>query len=591
MKSLFTAISAVLIFCWTATLSASTSLASSQRKPIYSKQSLAMKSQSAVAPFYFNDFSSGINPSWSNIDSAGNGKLWEVSNNTCANCNTFYLGSGFDSLSVQGTSAANGTIMFDSESTGGIGGEYGVLTTSAINCSSRPVVRLSFNELFIKYDDQFSTPAFLNTGRVYVSNDNQNWTLVHAADSGLAQDEATPNPNLVDVDITAVAGGQSTVYIRFSFTGDYSYWWFIDDLALTQPSAAEASVERVSSGFTGCTLSNAEVIEMDIRNNGSSSISNFPVSYSVNGGTSVTETINASIAPNATYTHFFAQSVNLSAPGDYEIVARVALPGDANTQNDQDTFLTVSHLPSILPYSNGFEPSDDFSAFTYIDIDGDGQVADISQSYVLSGTQCLRFPVPTSGYADNWAITSCIDPNIVCPAYQLRFWYKSLLPFGTCALSVYSCFSNSPNDTLHLLAGPIITTDSSYHEEVVNFTPPTGSSLFLAFHQTGTNVQSTLRIDDISVDITVGIPTIDESTSIRCYPNPTSGSITIERQAPFSQIAEVTLFDLLGNSICSGEIAIGSSTAHLDLDDLVKGIYMVRVASAGVMSYSKIIVE
>jgi hypothetical protein len=53
----------------------------------------------------------------------------------------------------------------------------------------------------------------------------------------------------------------------------------------------------------------------------------------------------------------------------------------------------------------------------------------------------------------------------------------------------------------------------------------------------------------------------------------------------------VTLFDLLGNSICSGEIAIGSSTAHLDLDDLVKGIYMVRVASAGVMSYSKIIVE
>ena len=565
-------------------LSISSTAFPGSRGTVYSSRTPISKSSRTVAPFYSQDFSSGIDPSWSNIDSAGNGKLWEASNNTCANCDLFYVGSGFDSLSVQGTTAANGIIMFDSESTFGIGGEYGVLTTSAINCSAHPVVRLSFNELFIKYDDQFGTPAYLNTGRVYVSNDYQNWTLVHAADSGLAQDEATPNPNVIDLDITAIAGGRSTVYIRFSFTGDYSYWWFIDDLALTQPSAAEASVERVSTGFTGCALSTSEVVEMDIRNNGSSNITNFPVSYTVNGGSPVTETITASIAPNTTYTHYFAQQANLSSAGDYRIIASVSLPGDAVVQNNQDTTFTYSRTPALLPYANGFEPSDDYSAFTYVDGDGDGQVADINSNFVLSGTRCLRFPVPVNNYADNWVITSCINPNVVCPAYQLRFWYKSLLPFGTCALDVYTCFSNSPSDTLLKLAGPIVTNDSSYHEEVINFSPPAGGSLFIAFHQTGTNVQSTLRIDDISVDISVGVQEIEKEPAFICFPNPSTGYLSLQLKDEPKEAAIIHVFDLLGNLIYTSTVAAGEKNVQLDLHEFSVGLYAIQIISGDKIS-------
>ncbi|MEY4595256.1 MAG: hypothetical protein RIQ47_1666, partial [Bacteroidota bacterium] len=244
----------------------------------------------------------------------------------------------------------------------------------------------------------------------------------------------------------------------------------------------------------------------------------------------------------------------------------------------------------LLPYANGFEPSDDYSAFTYVDGDGDGQVADINSNFVLSGTRCLRFPVPVNNYADNWVITSCINPNVVCPAYQLRFWYKSLLPFGTCALDVYTCFSNSPSDTLLKLAGPIVTNDSSYHEEVINFSPPAGGSLFIAFHQTGTNVQSTLRIDDISIDITVGAPEIEKNSSLVCFPNPVSDVLAVQVEEDYSEEAVLTLFDLLGNSIRTITLSAGTKNTQLDLSDLATGSYALQLLCGDRISRKMIVV-
>ena len=47
-------------------------------------------------------------------------------------------------------------------------------------------------------------------------------------------DNPTANPYKVQIDISAAAGGQSEVYIRFNWTGTWGYAWFIDDFKILE---------------------------------------------------------------------------------------------------------------------------------------------------------------------------------------------------------------------------------------------------------------------------------------------------------------------------------------------------------------------
>lgn len=48
------------------------------------------------------------------------------------------------------------------------------------------------------------------------------------------QTSGTENPRLVRINISAVAGGQQEVYIRFNWTGTWGYAWFIDDFRIIE---------------------------------------------------------------------------------------------------------------------------------------------------------------------------------------------------------------------------------------------------------------------------------------------------------------------------------------------------------------------
>ena len=44
----------------------------------------------------------------------------------------------------------------------------------------------------------------------------------------------TDNPSLIELDITAAAGGQSAVWIRFRWVGTWGYSWEIDDIKVVE---------------------------------------------------------------------------------------------------------------------------------------------------------------------------------------------------------------------------------------------------------------------------------------------------------------------------------------------------------------------
>ena len=98
------------------------------------------------------------------------------------------------------------------------------------------------------------------------------------------------------------------------------------------------------------TLTSAETVTVTIRNYGLNPQSNFPVSYSINGGSVVTETFTGTIAGSSSASFTFATQANLGSVGDdYDFEASTNLGTDQNTTNN--TFSTV--IRNLIPIDVG----------------------------------------------------------------------------------------------------------------------------------------------------------------------------------------------------------------------------------------------
>ncbi len=122
------------------------------------------------------------------------------------------------------------------------------------------------------------------------------------------------------------------------------------------PAPNDVGVIAITSPTSGCNLTASENIVITIQNFGTATQSNFPISYTINGGTPVTQTFAGPLAPGATATVTFTVPANLATPNTYNIVAQTNLTGDALTANNATTKV-VTAIPSIstLPYTEGFE--------------------------------------------------------------------------------------------------------------------------------------------------------------------------------------------------------------------------------------------
>jgi subtilisin-like proprotein convertase family protein len=106
--------------------------------------------------------------------------------------------------------------------------------------------------------------------------------------------------------------------------------------------ANDIGVIDIIEPTTGEGLGNETVI-ITIENYGAAPQSNFDVSYTVNGGAAVTETVAGPIGPGATLDYTFTTTADLSAIGGYEFVASSELGTDSDTSNDSFT-KTVGNL-------------------------------------------------------------------------------------------------------------------------------------------------------------------------------------------------------------------------------------------------------
>lgn len=523
---------------------------------------------SNAAIIYSQDFAGGIPATWTITDNAG---LGEVFTYTLTGSTTTP-----DSLLSAGTTAANGYVIFDSDNGGQNGPEDCDMVTEAINCSGKSTVFISMNEYFLQYA--------ASTGTVSISTDGINFTDVYSAETGLAQNQTSGNPHYVQADISSIAANQATVYVRFKWTGDYDWYWMFDDVTLFEPAAVDAGV-TASSLVSGCSLSSTTPVTITINNYGGSSISNIPVSFSVNGGAAVNEVAPGPIAPNASVDYTFTATANLSTGASSSVSLSANMPGDANTGNNSLS-VTVDNITPVslsTSYVMDFEASDDLSAWAVFDGNGDGVTWAPVATLAYSGTQCIR--KAGSGSLDNdWMWSGCFDMT-VGTTYQLDYWYRNFDFQAPCSLEVKLATAQDVAASTQLIATEVI--DSIYHLSSNTFTVPTNGNYYIAWHAflpSTSTIQgsSSLRVDLVNLSGATGINEATNVGGVKLFPNPAESVLAI--QVKKYDNAMVRIFDITGNEIYNA--ALNEMNTTVDVSNYASGLYLVKVEGQD-FSYSE----
>jgi hypothetical protein len=137
---------------------------------------------------------------------------------------------------LQSTSAANGFALFDSDVMCEVDNGY-IATVSSIDLSAVTHVQLQFEQFYRRFQGH----TFVD-----VSNDGISW-IPYEVNTQLVTGQYTANPDLFTLDISQVAGSQSTVWFRFRYVGNCDYAWMVDDVALLAQPGHELSLVSAST--------------------------------------------------------------------------------------------------------------------------------------------------------------------------------------------------------------------------------------------------------------------------------------------------------------------------------------------------------
>ncbi|MFH1120532.1 MAG: carboxypeptidase regulatory-like domain-containing protein [Bacteroidota bacterium] len=111
----------------------------------------------------------------------------------------------------------------------------------------------------------------------------------------------------------------------------------------------DLTMMSIDAPSTSATLGSSEQITVTLKNEGSSLMTGFDVSYSVNGGTTITENVGTfSLEANQIAQYTFTAMADFSVPGPFEITATALVSGDPRPENNT-AVKSIYNLGTIYP--------------------------------------------------------------------------------------------------------------------------------------------------------------------------------------------------------------------------------------------------
>lgn len=411
---------------------------------------------------------------------------------------------------------------------------------------------------------------------------------------------STGGPLNFTVNVTVQAGLTGTQTATFFASGD-GYGGSPGDLTgsfpILEPQPDDARVFGISlvtnAGISSaCNLTNDNLM-MGIINAGNNAISSGqPVYYSVNGGTAVSETGMfldmggnpiASINSGDSALIMFSTPIDLSAAGDYNIMAWIKYAADANATNDSGATAITNIISSTVaqgaPYFVDIEDVNALNGWYVNDIDGGGTSWSLSTTTPFSGTQCLTLNEPTPVHAsEDWFRTSCIDLQA---GMDYNFSFVQRMATGASNGGTIGVYISQTNDittmTTAVIAQDTVTANSKYALNSNIFTVPSTGTYYFGFKGENTDAAKkiALKVDDIKIELLgpTAVKTISKNAAIEVYPNPSNGVFSVNVSEKVNTIA---VYNVVGEMVYNNDKNLSTNNT-VDLSALNAGIYFVKV--------------
>jgi hypothetical protein len=413
---------------------------------------------------------------------------------------------------------------------------------------------------------------------------------------------AIPGGYQITINITVAPGTMGNITCNYHVDGDE----YSDDGTpaadfdgtfdiLPQP-AIDLGLLSVTLPAEGCGMSSTAPISVDIHNGGANDVSNFNISYIVNGGTPVVETYTGTVTSGSTLSYTFTTTADFSAANDYNVFAMVTATGDTYDVNDTMSNMTSSYTLNAIPYATSFEgsPASDLENWRVYNVDGTLTGWQLDNNYPNSGTNELLViendgTNPVAGLSDQWAISSCLD-MMAGTTYRVRYWAQLPSASFNCGIEIGLGSTQSVagmTSTIKSLTVP--SPAGGYVQDSADFTVASSGTYYMGFRAQNTNATAiaAIMLDDIEIVALppIGIKETANTNTIAIFPNPSNGVFTVKA----IDNSSITVYSVIGENVYSANLVKGNNA--VDLSNMAPGTYIVKIKAGNETTTKRVVIN
>ena len=330
-------------------------------------------------------------------------------------------------------------------------------------------------------------------------------------------------------------------------------------LDVTHLNPNDLGISEITSPSSGTNLSVNESVTIVITNYGSSSQSNFEVSYEINGVV-VTETVSGPLEGNTSINYTFNQSADFSAFGMYEFVATVYLDNDADDSNNSaSSNITNANCSPLGDLSFG----DGFQLFQLGDINNNTGEGGIGYENFTNLSTDLE-----QGASHQLTVTTGYGNQFV--RVWIDFNDDYIFSLDELVVDNYVMAVGSASGTYTENMDLVVPANANLGQHVMraktnwNATVPDDACEETQYGETEdymANIVESLGMDNIQIE------------NISIYPNPIINMLNVNIGA--NSDLNYSIFNITGQIILKGEFI--SSNNRVNFSELSKGIYFLQV--------------
>jgi hypothetical protein len=522
---------------------------------------------------------------------------------------------------VNSPTQANGYAMLDSD---GFNNNTGLIeqshmtTAQPISTAGYPNVILEFQTFYRKWTNEniYVVVSTTNADWVPLTPTNPGILGVYEVFPGMAVQQVIQNPTRVRINISDAAGNQPQVWIRFYWSGEWGYSWFVDDVKVLEQPAYELIMEDAFLTHTGNGEEYGRVPQQhlnptmrvggDFLNFGVNAMTNCQVQMNVNGpnGFSASSTpVNLASAEGGSMDQsIFLPNGGALGAGLYQ--SNFTVVSDQDGQEDDvanNTYLRNFEVnpdwytvDGIGNHPAGYQTLSSIGTNSFT---GDADGVMVLNQYPFRVAQTvhgLEFLLTSNSVAGSYVICGIYDTtltatfNLQAPLYETDVIDITEAHIAAGKVTVLFDAPQNLAPNAYFFSVKLFSNGGANNIRVVDDLtvpqPALTSAIYLPsdarIYSNGNGFAIRIRTSSF-----VSVPELAEQ-GVTLAPNPTSGLLAFTAEQPGSYTIEV--LSLLGERVLT-ERSNGSTV--LDLSALAKGVYLVRIGNGLRTGVQRVVLE